>query len=258
MIRRIQRYFQSATRAILTKFNTSYNINYAGRGALGFIDVGSVGGLPDPWRANANLVKFLLNFEPNEKSSCGPDFLTYNTAVWESDVTLPFYVYKGFNHTGSSLFKQNIDYVRQNFEYLRSRGNSDLAESWFDRSSLVSTTKLKCRSLDSILAEELPLIPFHFMKVDTQGAELNILKGATGLLSGTCVGLHLELFTIPLYEGIVLLDGVQDFLFEFGFELVKTFPAHGTFDSQNDCLFLKKSGDPEVLGLIKRVYGLTN
>ena len=257
MIARTGRYLQWAKREMLSRYSSSYKLNYKGSGRIGFIDVGSIGGLPDPWRANANLVKFLLNFEPNDSCSRSADSMTYNTAVWESDVTLPFYVYKGLNHTGSSLFEQNIGFVKENFEALRFRGPAALANTWFDRSSLISTMELRCRALDNILAEELPSVPFHFMKVDTQGAEFNILKGAAGLLGGSCVGLHLELFTVPMYAGIVLLDGVCDFLKEFGFELVKKFPAHGTFDSQHDCLFLKKSGDAEVLALIKKVYGLS-
>ena len=92
------------------------------------------------------------------------------------------------------------------------------------------------------------------MKIDAQGAEYHILKGGETLLSGTCAGLHLELFTIPLYEGISLLDDVESYLKNIGFLKAKQFPAHGTFDSQHDCLFLKNEADPAVLALIKNVY----
>jgi FkbM family methyltransferase len=180
-----------------------------------------MGGLPEPWRQNANKIKFVLNFEPNESPRRGPNFMTYNTAVWESEETRQFYLYKGFNATGSSLFKQNYEYVRSNFEKLKNRGPKDLAETWFDRSELIGTIELKCRTIDSILRDEFSSVPFHFMKIDAQGAEYNILKGSESLLSESCVGLHLELFTLPLYEGIVLLDDVEVYLSKFGFKLVK-------------------------------------
>jgi len=182
--------------------------------------------------------------------------MTYNTAVWEAEETLPFYRYKGFKATGSSLFKQNFEYVRTNYESLKKRGPTYLAETWFDRSELVETTELACRTIDSILRDEFPSTPFHFMKIDAQGAEYNILKGSQSLLSGSCIGLHLELFTLPLYEGIVLLDGVEAFLADFGFRMVKRFPAHGTFDSQHDCLFLIEHRDPALCSVIRKVYGI--
>lgn len=241
---------------LLLKFSSKYKLNHRDSGLIGFIDVGSIGGLPVPWRANANLVKFLLNFEPNDAPTRGRNFLTYNTAVWETEETLPFHIYKGDNATGSSLFKQNIEYVKNNYDDLKGRGPQHLAETWFDRSQLVDTIELKCRTIDDVLKDEFPSTPFHFMKIDAQGAEYNILKGSQELLSGSCVGLHLELFVLPLYYGIVLLDEVEEYLKTFGFRLIKRFPTHGTFDSQHDCLFLKEQGDPRLLALIRNIYGI--
>ena len=256
MLNKITRFAERRIEYFRSILSLNYQINSGNSGALGFIDVGSVGGLPPPWRENANFVKFLLNFEPNDKPTRSANIFTYNTALWESDKTLPFYVYKGLNNTGSSLFKQNMDYVKKNFQSLRLRGPKELAETWFDRSSLVATAELKCRALDGILTEELKGIKFHFLKIDAQGAEFNILKGAQAFLSGSCIGLHLELFTLPLYHEIVLLDEVEKYLSVFGFELVKKFPPHGSFNSQHDCLFLKSGGDLERLSIIRRVYGL--
>jgi hypothetical protein len=94
------------------------------------------------------------------------------------------------------------------------------------------------------------------LKIDAQGAEYPILKGAEKLLSGSCIGLHLELFVIPLYKGIKLLDEVKGYLRGFGFELLKKFPAHGSFDSQHDCLFLKASPNSEIEKAISVIYRL--
>lgn len=241
---------------LLSTFSPRYRLNHRNQGVVNLIDVGSIGGLPVPWNSNANLVKFLLNFDPNESPTHGSNSLTYDAAVWESETTLPFYIYKGFNATGSSLFKQNHDYVRANYDELKHRGPRHLAETWFERSELVDTVEVKCRTIDNVLNDEFPSTDFHFMKVDAQGAEYNVLKGARGLLSSSCVGLHLELFTLPLYEGIMLLDDVEAYLQEFGFRMARKFPAHGTFDSQHDCLFLKEDGDSALLDVIRKVYGL--
>lgn len=238
---------------VRSKIDPKFKLNYKNKGEINFIDVGSVGGLPEPWNSNANKVKFLLNFEPNETSQKGDNYMTYNTAVWEKEETRPFYIYKGFKGTGSSLFEQNFEYVKENFDKLSKKGPSRLAHTWFERSQLVRTVELKCKDIDSITNENFPTTIFHFLKIDAQGAELNILKGSESLLK-ECTGLHLELFNIPLYKGIALIDDVESYLRNFGYDLVKKFPPHGTFNSQNDCLFLRKEGDNRIVSIIKEVY----
>ena len=256
MLDRLQRRIDWGRTLIAEKLGNSYKLNYLNQGLLNFIDVGSIGGLPPPWRSNAKFVKFLLNFDPFDPVSRTANSLTYDTAVWDEDTTLPFYVYKGFQQTGSSLFVQNAEYVRENFEMLRQRGDPRLADTWFERSALVKTLEIKCRRLDGLLSEVLPEVPFHFMKIDAQGAEFRILKGAEAMLSRTCLGLHLELFSLPLYEGIVLQEEVAAHLARFGFELVKKFPPHGSFESQNDCLFLKAGANTELLKIVRDVYAI--
>lgn len=230
-----------------------YTLNYKGKGQINLIDVGSVGGLPTPWRANANKIKFLLNFDPNEPTKKGKHFMTYGTALWEKAQTKTLYIYKGFNHTGSSLFLQNFAYVDKHYAELKQKGSPELAASWHKRSELLRKTPLKCEPLDHILTKEFPQSRFDFLKIDAQGAELNILKGAETFLKTDCLGLHLELFTIPLYKGIALRETVEKYLSDLNFELVKVYPPHGTFHSQNDCLFLKKKHHPK-LDLIREIY----
>ena len=95
------------------------------------------------------------------------------------------------------------------------------------------------------------------VKIDTEGAEYEILQGAQSFLKNDCQGLHLELFVIPLYRGIRLLDEVQELLSDSGFDLVKKFPAHGSFASQHDCLFVKRNSESPVKQAIHSVYGLS-
>lgn len=255
MIRYLNKVNSIIKNKILSKIHPKFKLNYKNKGIINFIDVGSVGGLPEPWKSNAYLIKYLLNFEPNDTIKQGANYMTYNTAVWEKREIRPFYIYKGFRGTGSSLFKQNFDYVLKNYDVLKKRGASRLAKTWFERSKLLKEIQLNCDTIDSILQEKFPSTDFHFIKIDAQGAELNILKG-TELHLKNCIGLHLELFNIPLYEGIALLEEVEMFLSDFGFDLVKKFPSHGTFNSQNDCLFLKREEHEIYTPLIRKVYNL--
>ena len=243
-------------RNLLRHLHPRYKLNHRGGGTINYIDVGSIGSLPAPWDSNANRIRFLLNFEPGDRPKRGADFMTCDTALWEENATRPFHVYRGFRGTGSSLLEQDLDYVRENWDRLREHGPARLANTWFERSQLVETREVKCRTLDEVLTETMPSTSFHFLKIDAQGAEYSILKGARNLLSTTCVGLHLELFVVPLYKGVVLLDEVKEYLESFGFALVKKFAAHGTFDSQHDCLFLHDQRDPGLSGLIRQTYGI--
>ncbi len=234
-------------------------INYRGQGLLNFIDVGALGDLPEPWFTHAKYIAKLLSFEPLEKAAEHPNIITSQAALWEEEATLPFYIYQGLGGSGSSLFKQNYEYVEKNYESLCQRGNPWLAQTWFERSQLASEQEVRCTTLDQVLTSLSPPISFDFMKIDAQGAEFQILKGGEAFLENHCLGLQLELFNIPLYKGIALLPEVESYLASKGFELVKKYLAHGSFASQHDCVFLKKH-PPEAaypkMQLLRKVYDL--
>ena len=230
-------------------------VNFRGRGIVNLIDVGSVGGLPYPWSDNSDKIHHLLTFEPRDNTRNSPHITAINVALWKSNCERDFYIYKGFGGTGSSLFQQNVDYVTQNWEQLRTRGDGYLADTWFDRSKLERVERITCRRLDDVIKELGHLFPYHFLKIDAQGAEYEIMKGAEHLLSTSCLGLHLELFVIPLYKGIKLLPEVVEYLKGFEFQLFKKFPPHGSFDSQHDCIFLKEGVISPVTEVIQKVYG---
>ena len=176
-------------------------VNFRNRGVINFIDVGAVGSLPPPWNFNTEKIHFLLNFEPRGKAKKNKNIISYDAVLWKENIEKEFYIYKGFGGSGSSLFRQNFEYVKQNFDELRRSGSPKLADTWFERSQLKSNKKVKCRKLDDILFELNNGIDFDFLKIDAQGAEYQILQGAKNLLSTSCVGLHLELFVVPLYRG---------------------------------------------------------
>ncbi|MBE9507206.1 MAG: FkbM family methyltransferase [Chloroflexi bacterium] len=231
-------------------------INFRGKGVVNLIDVGSVGSLPYPWNENADKIYHLLKFEPREQSEANPFVTTIDVALWGSNCARDFYVYKGRRGSGSSLFQQNLDYVTQNWAQLRTRGDERLANTWFERSQLDRVERIACRRLDDVLKELGHTFPYHFVKIDAQGAEYEILKGAEHLLTTSCLGLYLELFVIPLYKEIKLFPEVVEYLKGFGFELVKKFSPHGSFDSQHNCLLLKKGTTSQVMDVILKVYDL--
>ncbi|MDY6823758.1 MAG: FkbM family methyltransferase [Thermodesulfobacteriota bacterium] len=227
-----------------------------GTGTINFIDVGSAGEIPSPWDQNRGRLGYILKFEPRDNASDDPNITTIDCALWEKEEERPFYIYKGLNGTGFSLFEQNTEWVNANFDDLKILGDKWLADTWHDRDRLVKTETIHCRTLDSVLTELDKPFAYDFLKIDAQGAEYNILKGAENYLNTQCIGLHLELFVIPLYKDIKLLHEVKAYLRRFGFVLAKTFPPHGSFHSQHDCLFLKPSADPDRLRVICDIYGI--
>ena len=62
------------------------------------------------------------------------------------------------------------------------------------------------------------------IKVDTQGYELEVLAGATGLLPQTSA-LQLELSLVPLYEGAPTFADAIDYMKSRGFELFSIAPG---------------------------------
>jgi FkbM family methyltransferase len=78
--------------------------------------------------------------------------------------------------------------------------------------------------LDQAAREFVPESARVFIKLDTQGYELEVLKGATALLPQT-VGLQVELSLAPLYEGAPTFVEMIEFLQSNGFELYGMFPV---------------------------------
>ncbi|MEX0986970.1 MAG: FkbM family methyltransferase [Bacteroidales bacterium] len=194
-----------------------------------------------------------------EKTEIKENILKSSAALWCEKGPRPFYIYKGFKSSGSSLFQANIEYVNEHYSELMEKGPQMLAKTWYERAELIRETVIECETLDNVLENLSVTYKFDFLKIDAQGAEYEILRGAEKFLREDCQGLQLELFSIPLYKGIKLRSEVEALLSEFDFKLVKTFKAHGTFNSQNDCVFLKDKSHPnmdEKRRVLARIYEL--
>jgi hypothetical protein len=88
---------------------------------------------------------------------------------------------------------------------------------YFD-TSLVREIEVEVSTLDAELAheQERPVI----LKIDTQGFELQVLKGAAETLkSGRIKYVLVELMTEEKYEGASTYDAIFDLMHSFGFKL---------------------------------------
>lgn len=83
---------------------------------------------------------------------------------------------------------------------------------------VIKTESIQARSLDSLLAKEMENVEKpNFISLDTQGSELAILRGASGALEESVVGVVCEVEFHSLYEGQPLFGDVAAFLKKAGF-----------------------------------------
>jgi FkbM family methyltransferase len=85
-------------------------------------------------------------------------------------------------------------------------------------SRYVGKEKVPLRRLDSLLPNYLKQDSVAFLKIDTQGYEDRVLKGAEGVFD-RIAGLQLELSLVPLYAGQRLFDELIDQVTASGFKL---------------------------------------
>lgn len=228
---------------------------------INIIDIGSVGGFDIPWKNHTDSIDWSLSFEPNETSIINGKNLKYDCAVWNFDGEAPFYV-SGRDGVGSSLLKQNYNWVKENFERISSEGNPILNNTWLKRSQITKEFLCPVKKIDTILGEIDKLlgknIPFHFLKSDTQSGEFFVLEGAKKYLENDCIGLELELFRYPLYQNLVTEDEVKSYLAELGFYVAGWTGYRNSFASQADYLFLRETPrsqeELELIDLIKSIY----
>lgn len=231
---------------------------------ISIIDIGSTGGVEPPWAANRSSVDWFLNFEPNEATEIKDKWIKYDTAIWSEKGKRPFYVY-GPNGTGSSLLRQNYNWVADNYMKIQHEGHVRYSSTWFERSVLTEKKIVNVNSIDNVIKqlkdENLGPKKFDLLKSDTQGAEMEVLLGATKWLEEDALALEMELYRYPLYEGLTLENDVISFMKEKGFVIAGWSGYFCSFNGLSDYLFIRKEPrtdeEREKIKLIQRTYGLS-
>jgi FkbM family methyltransferase len=175
------------------------------------IDIGAVGNPPSHWLPLKDRIH-LIGFEPNEEEckklneeGCKyrvSEFLPY--AIGEKNENRTFYITK--YHECCSLLKPNFEWLHR-FDY----------GSFFD---LNRTIEVETHSLDSI--EKLLDLRVDALKIDAQGNELPILRGAESILDHVFLievesGLHKN------YADETTFEELCPFLKEKGFTCMEVF-----------------------------------
>lgn len=127
------------------------------------------------------------------------------------------------------------------FENASSDMSSFLPPGKKNWSRLDHTLKLKIQTLDHYCTEQ-NIKKINLLKIDTQGYEFEILKGARNMLTEGNIDLILmEIIFSEMYVGIPPFDQIYSFLTSHGYKLITFYQQHYQQDtlSWTDALFKK-------------------
>jgi len=171
---------------------------------IALLDVGARGGVQWPWNQLPHELLSVISVEPDpdeaaqlqaQFAASGGNRKVLPTALWRSDETLTLNLTR--SPGASSVFTP----ARQALEQFPEAQRFDI----------VRKIEVQARSIDGLAARgEMPSV--DFAKIDTQGAELAILEGGVGRLTGDLVGLEVETEFMPMYAEQPLFADLDSFV----------------------------------------------
>lgn len=90
--------------------------------------------------------------------------------------------------------------------------------------SYIGKQEIEIRTLDSLFNKIQKNAQEIYLKIDTQGFEMNVLKGASTSLEHINT-IQLEMSLRPLYEGQPLYTDIMDYLHSYGYNLIDIEPG---------------------------------
>jgi FkbM family methyltransferase len=113
------------------------------------------------------------------------------------------------------------------------------ASRQFRRFEVVDQRPVEVVRLDEALADRVARTDVIMLKSDTQGHDLEVLRGAEGLWGQVCA-VVVEASVVPLYEDSPLIEEMIGFLRDRGFVLAGVFPvSRPDLVVEFDCLFVR-------------------
>ena len=167
-------------------------------------DVGSAGGLEELWLGLEEFIHF-ITFDPNPRPTQGGDYVqatNFPVGLWSSRGRLDLHITG--HPDSSSLLAVNTAFFA---DFIAKSGMEEVASA-----------SIEVDTLDRLLNGKPELSP-DFLKIDVEGAELEVLKGGSQALVGTVMGLKIETAFVELHMGRPLLWQIDEFMRSAGFTL---------------------------------------
>ncbi|MDE2199070.1 MAG: FkbM family methyltransferase [Rhodospirillales bacterium] len=177
------------------------------------VDVGAAGGLQGGWRARRNMIRPIA-FEPN------PTDAAAIRAELES-INGGMVIEQGlFSQDGERTL--HITRLAGCSSVLRPNAALLARYAIAPAFDVVEERPIRCVRYDTLHRSGDVPQP-DVIKIDVQGAELDVLHGFGGLLA-SCLAIELETHLYPIYQGQALLGDIVAYLDRFGFSLRKLEP----------------------------------
>jgi FkbM family methyltransferase len=184
---------------------------------LVLVDVGARGGLKKNWAAAASHLR-VIGFEPDSREYASltdparpvdPSRVFFNVALADRPGTTILHVARDAGL--SSVFEPNRPFLDAFPEP--------------ERFDVVKTVNVEVDGLDNVLRTK-QISDVDFIKVDTQGSELLVLRGAATTLAAPTFGVEVEVEFAPVYKGQPLFADLDPFLRDLGFQLFDLRPVY--------------------------------
>lgn len=181
------------------------------------VDVGARGGVKRNWAAASRHLK-VLGFEPDVREytrlveaarASGGRHEYFNVALHDraGTITLRLARDRGL----SSIFEPDRAFL------------DTFPDA--DRFTIEGTAEVIVDTLDNQLAAR-GIDDIDFVKADTQGSELFVLKGGAGALQASGFGVEVEVEFTPIYKGQPLFADVDAFMRRLGYQLFDLKPCY--------------------------------
>jgi FkbM family methyltransferase len=109
-----------------------------------------------------------------------------------------------FTPTASSMLQPSPD--AEFYTFFTKNGEVRI---WGEHANIVKSVDININTLDSLNNKE-KLPPVDFLSIDAQGAELDIINGASKMLKSSTIGIVCEVEFAELYSGQPLFCDIQD------------------------------------------------
>jgi FkbM family methyltransferase len=165
-----------------------------------YIDIGARGDIESPW-CELESDSLILGFEPDSNETkrlnkTFPDRKYFDMALWGKKCSKKVYINEW--ESTSSMYEANYNFI------------TDFQKQHWGGRKTKMVVDVNCDTLDTVFSKE-KIIP-DFIKIDTQGAELEILKGAEVLLKNHHPMVTCETWCAEVYKDAPMMHQIITYM----------------------------------------------
>lgn len=194
---------------MISLFDHPQIYNFLKKNKIVIADIGARGKLIHPWFDIDKNLLLIVGFEPDEKEierlkKSYPSNLYFPYALWNHNQTLTLHI--NTNPYTSSIYPPNFNLLNKYDEIHSSPRKTKRIK------------KVRSKTLDSIV-NQYNIHP-DFLKIDTQGAEFEILEGAKGAVQNDTFAILIETWTEEVHKKQKLTGDILQLMHKNGFILM--------------------------------------